>query len=137
MKKAANILFLIGGIVAIVWAIGYLISGIVFLVMGSNEALIVQLINEGQVQLPQGVTAEEFAKIFCATMAGIGAGCLVCLACSVASSILSFKGRNSSSKAVFILNIVFGVLAFTLVPVVAAVFGLIKGDTIVEQKEEF
>ena len=137
MKKAANILFLIGGIVAIVWAILYLISGIIFLAVGASEATVIQLINEGQVQLPARVTAEEFAKLFCATMTGIGAGSLVCLACSVASSILSFKGRNSSSKAVFILNIVFGVLAFTLVPVVAAIFGLIKGDTIVEQKDEF
>ena len=40
LKKAANILFLVGAIFAIVWAVGYLVGGIVTAVVGAVFALI-------------------------------------------------------------------------------------------------
>ena len=132
MKRAANILFLIGAILSIVAAASYFICSIVFIVLGTSPALreaIIESINSGQATttLP---SAEEAATFMQATFVATGIVMFIPALCAIPSAIFAFKARNSDKKAFFILNIVFGVLSSAAVNVVGAIFALIKGDTI-------
>lgn len=132
MKRAANILFLIGAILSIVAAASYFICSIVFIVLGTSPALreaIIESINSGQATttLP---SAEEAATFMQATFVATGIVMFIPALCAIPSAIFAFKARNSDKKVFFILNIVFGVLSSATVNVVGAVFALIKGDTI-------
>ena len=136
LKKAANILFLIGAIVAIVVGVCYLLTSVVFLVLGTSEAFrqaVIEAINSGSAKtdLP---SPEEAANVLQAFFLTSGIILLVPAACSIPSCIFSFKARNSDNKAFFVLNIVFGILGSTIVNVVGGVFGLVKGDTIVTEE---
>lgn len=132
MKRAANILFLIGAILSIVAAASYFICSIVFIVLGTSPALreaIIESINSGQATttLP---SAEEAATFMQATFVATGIVMFIPALCAIPSAIFAFKARNSDKKVFFILNIVFGVLSSATVNVVGAIFALIKGDTI-------
>lgn len=136
LKKAANILFLIGAIVAIVVGVCYLLTSVTFLVLGTSQALrqaIIDGINNGSIKtdLPN---PEEAATILQAAFLVLGIIFLIPTACSIPSCIFSFKARNTDKKAFFVLNIVFGILGSTIVNVVGGVFGLVKGDTIVTEE---
>lgn len=135
LKKAANILFLIGAIVAIVVGVCYLLTSITFLVLGTSQAFrqaVIDGINSGAVQ--SDFTPEEAADVLQAVFLALGIVFLVPTACSIPSCIFSFKARNTDKKAFFVLNIVFGILGSTIVNVVGGVFGLVKGDTIVTEE---
>ena len=136
LKKAANILFLIGAIVAIVVGVCYLLTSVTFLVLGTSQAFrqaVIDGINSGSIKtdLP---SPEEAANILQAAFLALGIIFLIPAACSIPSCIFSFKARNTDKKAFFVLNIVFGILGSTIVNVVGGVFGLVKGDTIVTEE---
>ena len=135
LKKAANILFLIGAILAIVVGVCYLLTSVTFLVLGTSQAFrqaVIDGINSGSVQ--SDFTPEEAANLLQAFFLTSGIVLLIPMACSIPSCIFSFKARNSDNKAFFVLNIVFGILGSTVVNVVGGVFGLVKGDTIVTEE---
>ncbi len=132
MKRAANILFLIGAILSIVAAASYFICSIVFIVLGTSPALreaIIESINSGQATTTFP-SAEEAATFMQATFVATGIVMFIPALCAIPSAIFAFKARNSDKKVFFILNIVFGVLSSATVNVVGAIFALIKGDTI-------
>lgn len=136
LKKAANILFLVGAIVSIVLAVLCVVSSIVCLVLGGNPEFR-DLLLESMRQHAQGVTDEEIVLIvntICAYFIVCGVLALIVGLCGIPSAIFAFKARNNNSKAVFILNIIFGILSCATVNVVGAVFALIKGDTIVTEE---
>ena len=132
MKKAANILFLVGAIVSIVAAVTALSTAIVFLVLGSSASLrdaIIASIESGQ-SSTDAASPEAAAQIVQLTFTCTGAMLLVPAVCAVPSAIFAFKARNTDNHAFFVLNIVFGLLSGVEVNVVGAIFALIKGDTI-------
>ncbi len=136
LKKAANILFLIGAIAAIVVGVCYLLTSVAFLVLGTSEAFrqaVIDGIQSGEVK--SDLTPEEAANVLQAFFLASGIILLVPTACSIPSCIFSFKARNSNNRAFFVLNIVFGILGSTIVNVVGGVFGLVRGDTIVTEEQ--
>ena len=135
LKKAANILFLVGAIFAIVWAVGYLVGGIVTAVLGGSQVFKDAFIEAAQKADPEATaeTIEAAYALVQSTLISSAVFCFICFAFCIPSAIFSFKARNSDKKAFFILNIIFGVLSWTIVNVVGAVFGLVKGDTIVNE----
>ena len=138
LKKAANILFLVGAILSIVIAAGLLISAIACFVIPSIpevKTLLVEAIEKGTVHSDIPGTPEDIANIILGSLLGFGVFFIITAVFTAVNAIMAFKGRNSSSKAIFILNIVFGVLGCTYVNVVGAVFGLIKGDTVVNEEQ--
>ena len=134
LKKAANILFLVGAIFAIVWAVGYLVGGIVTAVVGGSQAFKDAFVETAHKADPEA-TAETIEAAYLVVQYALVSSsvlCFVCFAFCIPSAIFSFKARNSDNKVFFILNIVFGILSWTIVNVVGAVFALIRGDTFEE-----
>lgn len=137
MKKTANILFLIGGIIAIVLALLYFIGAIVMFVIGGSQEIRALLIDSFK-QSEQSYTEEQIiaaVDVLRGVLIGFGVVSLLAGVCSIPSSIIAFKARNNNKKALFVLNIVFGILSFSLVNSIGAIFALIKGDTLF--KDEF
>lgn len=132
LKKAANILFLVGAIFAIVWAVGYLVGGIVTAVISGSQVFKDTFVETAHKADPEA-TAETIEAAYLVVQYALVSSsvfCFVCFAFCIPSAIFSFKARNSDNKVFFILNIVFGILSWTIVNVVGAVFALIRGDTI-------
>ena len=135
LKKAANILFLVGMIFAIVWGVGYLIGGIVTAVLGGSQVFKEAFIEAASKADPEATaeTVEAAYLLVQGSLIGSAIVCFICCAFCVPSAIFAFKARNTDNKAFFVLNIIFGILSWTIVNVVGAVFALIKGDTVVEE----
>lgn len=132
LKKAANILFLVGAIVSIVFGVVFLVSGIVLSALGTSAELKDLFVQAAKEADPQATaeTIEAAYLVIQATFVACAVFCFIFSAFSIPSCIFSFKARNSNVKAFFILNIIFGILSCSTVNVVGAVFALIKGDTI-------
>jgi len=126
MKRAANILLLVGAIIAIVSTVLYLIAGIVFLVLGAiDKATMIQWIQDGTVHTGVNGSAEEQAIAVKAVFLVVGVVFLVLTAFSLADSIIAFKGRNAQTKTLYILNIVFGALSGVVVNLVGGILGVV------------
>ena len=135
LKKAANILFLVGAIVSIVFGVSYLIGGIVTTVLSVSPEIKDMFVQAAQQADPQASaeTTEGAYLLLQASLISSSVCCFIFGAFCIPSCIFSFKARNNNVKTFFILNIVFGILSWSTVNVVGAVFALIKGDTIVEE----
>ena len=129
MKKAAQILFLVSGILGIVAAVGYFIGGLVSIISGGISIA---------AATAEGLSEQEMARLIAVGTSSIGSGVwlLVTVAFAVVAAIVSFKARFTDRKPLFIVAIVFGALSMIVVPIVAGIFGLIVGDTLEEQKIE-
>ena len=138
MKRAANILFLVGMILSIVMGVSMLIAAITCIVLGAVPAFRDALLDVIQRYAPEQAAGDieaalQFAQI---TMVACGVVYLIVAAFAVPSAIFAYKARNSDNRTYFILNIVFGVLACVEVNVVGAIFALIKGDTIENKPQD-
>lgn len=128
MKKATNILFLVGGIVSAVMIFVYLLVGVIY-ILGASPVfcdMVTEMLENGQLHTSlEGVPVEEIVSYLQATFLVIGV-CFMVLACFAAvNCVMSFIARKKQSKAVCVLNIVFGVLSSVIVNIVGGVFGII------------
>ena len=124
MRKASKIIYLVGGILSIVAAVGFLITALIFVILPNTEAF-VEAYNRGIADgtISGNVTLAEFQGVF----AAISVPFFFWMAAAAINSVFSFiafkKDRPSTSLAV--LNIVFGVLSCVEVNIVASVFAFI------------
>ena len=132
MKRAANILFLIGAILSIVTAVSLVVTSIILILVGVLPVFKDALMDIANRYAPEQAAADIEAALAIARVVMItyGVTFLVIAIFSSVSSVVAFKARNTDNKTMFILNIVFGVLGCVEVNVVGAIFALIKGDTI-------
>ena len=126
MKKASQILLLVGGIYSFVCAWSYFFCGLSFILAGAlGGPELVKLLNELGIDFSQyGLTAEQIAEI--AVAAGIAAGVCVMLwsGVAVASGVVALLGRKKQNKTFYILNAVFGTLSGAIVNGVGGVMGM-------------
>ncbi len=134
MKKVANILFLVAGILSIVLTVTWISLSVMFFVFGSGafKELIIKGLEEGWAHTDFPGTPEEAAFAIQIMFISMGASFLFAGILSGINIFFSFRGRNNDKKSIFICNIIFGIMSGNDVNVVAAIFGLIKKDTIVE-----
>ena len=122
MRRASNILLLVGGIYSIVCAVTFFVTAIVFFVGGTpiygrylEEALIQAGIDD-----PERVRLlVQLSSILC------GVAFIICAILCIPSAILSFVARNKPTKGLLIANIVIGYLCGTTYNVVGGILGLI------------
>ena len=131
MRRASQILFLVGMILSIVAAVGCGISAIVCFVAGGDPK-IGEMIAKGLAEAMEAanyngsVSAEELAKLIQGAYIGGGIACLFVTGFAIANAVFSAKAKDGRpTRTISILCIVFGILSDVIVTVVGAVFALI------------
>ena len=124
MRKASKVLFLVGAILSIVSAVYYLVFGIIFVVIPNTDAF-ADFLAEAQkngTTLPEG--GEDVVR---GVFIGLGVCFLLLTVFGGINSFFGFKAFKQAkpSRALNVLNIVFGVLASVFVNLVGAIFALI------------
>lgn len=122
MRKVSNILFLIGGIYAIVSAVTLFVFAIIFLTGASPllEVALKPILEQNGVTDPDKVVLLiRIYSIVC------GVVFLIVAALCIPSAIVSFLVRKNPSKGLLIANIVIGYLCGTTYNVVGGILGLI------------
>ena len=128
MKKASEILLLIGFILAIISAVGLLIAAIVFFVLGSPamKEFVIEGINNGTIVVNGfNGSAEDAALFYQAAMIGGGVGMLIAMAIEIAGAIVCFFARQRQVQGLYIASIVLGALGAGACLIVGGVFGLV------------
>ena len=130
MKKASDILLLVGGIVAAVCIFIYLLCGVMFTVMSLPffTPYIAEGIREGIVTTAMGdisMSPEELAALIQMLFTVYAVIFYIITVFTVVSCIFAFSARKAQSSAMYILNIVFGVIGCTVVNTVGGILGLI------------
>ena len=124
MKKASHILLKVAGILSIVAAVGFVITGIVFFVL-TIPPITDAIREEAAAKASAQVTPDEIVAAYVATMVFTGVMFIIWGALSVVNSIVSFKCSKHPTKVGHILNIVFGAISCMEVNLVGGILGLI------------
>ena len=132
MKKIANILLLVAGILGIISAVGYAIASIVMFVLGAGATeIIIQGLQDGSIQVagyPNEVSAEQAAFLFKTGMTVAGVIFLLVLIFAVTEIILTFRARRVGTQGSYIAVLVFAILSGNLISLVGSIFGLVGQD---------
>ena len=132
MRKASKVLLLVGAILSIAMAVSAFVGMIVMFALGSDASkqLLIDMINNGQVKTDLQGTPEEIATLLQMTYNGIGAALTVSTVFAILNSIFAFRARGAEkpSKALSILNIVFGILSGVEVNAVGGIFALVADE---------
>lgn len=126
MKKASQILLLVGAILSFVLAGLYFVDGVVFIVagaMGGNH--IPELLAKFGIDLSQyGITEEQLAAATLAIGICFGVFWILMAAFAIANGAIALIGRKKQTKVLYILNAIFGTLSGTIVNGVGGVMGM-------------
>ena len=127
MRKASRILYLIAAILSIFVAVNALIGGIVLIVIPNSEAFIAAFIEAYNNDPVEGLTVLQALEALQAALISCGIFCIIAACFAGFNSFLGFKAHHEAkpSKALNILNIVFGVLSCVEVNIVGAIFALV------------
>ncbi len=131
MKKASNILLLVGGILQIVCALTFLILGIVFIAMASPASadLIREGLESGTIHSDIQGSTEEIIQALQIVFTALAVVFFVFTLFGVIGTIVTFSAKKKQTKGSFIAAIIFGVLSGPVVPAVGGIFGLIAGNS--------
>ena len=135
MKKASKILFLVGGILTIFAAIGFVIlAGFSFYAVAVAEEpdapqWVIKLVND---LIAEGSTKEQAL----AAITLVGAVFIVQFILSIPCAVLAFvtSGKDKRGLGLLIVSTVFATLAWSPVCLVGGVLGIVSWST-VERKE--
>ena len=124
MRKASKIIFLVAAIVSIVCAVCYLIAGLLLVIIPNTQAW-TDVANEVIKQNPQ-IKASDIDALKVVFIV-YGVCFLIEVPLAGVNSFFSFKARKEEkpSKALNVLNIVFGVLSGVIINIVAAIFAFV------------
>ena len=130
MKKASKILLIINGVLAILAAIGFLVTGIIFMYGATPEAreMILKLIDEGAITTSTTMTREELATFVQTMSSSLGIGFVISAVLNIPNAVLSFIAAGKEKKPLYIIVIVLSVLSSTLVGILGGIFGLISSS---------
>ena len=116
MKTAQKILMIIAGAVSIGLTLLWFILSMVFFIGAGN----VEFINDYIAEHP-----DLDAEIVKSVLVMLGVIFCIMTIMALLNCIVAFKGKNTNSKGLLIVNIVFGALSGVEVNIVGAIFGLI------------
>ena len=130
MKKASKILLIINGVLAILAALGFLVTGVIFMYGATPEAreMILKLIDEGAITTSTTMTREELATFVQTMSSSLGIGFVISAVLNIPNAVLSFIAAGKEKKPLYIIVIVLSVLSSTLVGILSGIFGLISSS---------
>ena len=127
MKKASDICLIIGGVLAILNAIGFIAAGIVMFVFSGPafKQMIIDGLNNHTIKSDIPGTPEEIATAIQIIFLTLGCVFLPLAAFAILSAVFSFLGVSKRTNVFYVLNIVFGVIGASIVNTVGGVIGLL------------
>ncbi len=127
MKKASDICLIIGGVLAILNAIGFLVASIIMFVFASPafKQMVIEGLQNGSINSSIPGTPEEVATALQVVFLGLGCGFLPFFLFAVLSAVFSFIAPKKGTNVFYVLNIVFGVIGASIVNTVGGVIGLL------------
>ena len=130
MKKASNILLLVGGILQIVCAVSFLICGIVFIAFASPASadIIKEGLSNGTIHTDIEGSTEEIVKGIQIIFTALAVMFFIFTVFGVIGTIVTFSAKKKQTKGAFIAAIIFGFLSGTVIPSVGGIFGLIGSN---------
>ena len=131
MRKASEVLTLIGFIFAILGAVGCLIGMIVCFVMASPEVKehTIQMINEGTITVNgYNGSAEEIATALQVAYTGAAIACLIETLVCVAAAILVMLARTKKLLGLYVASIVLGALGGGICIILGSIFGIVANN---------
>lgn len=129
MKKASDILLLIGFIFGIVGAVFTLVLVIVLFAMGNSQEVIIQGLKEGTIHTSYVGTVEEQAAVVCALFRGLAIGALIGFFIEVALCVVAAITRKKQTSGFYIGTLVLSVLCGSILIIVGAILGLVDNST--------
>ena len=132
MKKASNVLLLIGAILSFVGILFYIIFGSVMFGLASpaNTQLIIDGINNGTIVV-NGVsgTPEQIAAYLQQVASGLGVFFLITGLFSIVPGILALIARKKETTGLYVATLVLSVLAgFNIITLLGSIFGLVANS---------
>ena len=122
MKKASNILYLVGSILCFVAAGSFLIVGLVFTILGG-----LQIFNQDTTATPEQIEAANLTFLL------VGAISLVMIFPTIVGGVVGFRARRyaypgNRQKGLHITAIVFGAISGEYILIAGAVLGVILSN---------
>ena len=137
MRKASEIILLVGAIVSIVAAVVYATIGGVFAALGALPTEeVVKAIQDGTWRTDVPGTVEQQAEAIKLIFTGLGVMFLVFGVLCVPNAVFGFMARTRKTQALYVCNIVFGVLSGTEITLVGGIFGLIANGQEENRKQQ-
>lgn len=126
LKKAAQIVMLVGSILGIFIVSGLIIAGIVMFVIGGNAEVIRQMIADGTIDT-KGIegTPEQIAQAVALIFVALGVFMFVFAVPALIASILGFVNMKVTRKGGLIATIVLSVLGLNTVLLVGSILGVV------------
>ena len=125
LKKASQIVMLVGAILGIFCVVGFVIGAVVFFLCGSNAQLIRDMLADGTIKTDLPGTPEQQAQAIADVFIVLGVLFLVFAVPGLVASILGFKNKDGKSKSGLIVTIVFSALGLNTVLLVGAILGTV------------
>ena len=109
MKKASQILLLVGMILSFVWAASYFCAGVAFVVGGAvGGTNLPKILAYFGIDLSEyGLTPEQLQAFTYAFMFTMGGFFILWSGFAIANGVIAYLGRQKQNKTFYIINIIF------------------------------
>ena len=126
MKRAGNVLIIVGIVFAVISAITLVVGGILFLVFSNpvNREAIIQGLQDGTINTTFEGTLEEQAIQIQTLFQVLGIVFFIISAAYAVDILISSLAARGRSKALYLTTLVFNVIFFNVLLFLGAVFGL-------------
>ena len=127
MKKASDILLIIGFVFGVLGVISGIVLTITFFATSGNRDAVIEAINNGSIHTTLPGTVEQQADTICRVLRGAAISGIVAVVLGVVFCVVSLLAERKGSTVLYIITLVFSVLAFNIISIVGAILGLLSG----------
>ena len=127
MKKASDILLIIGFVFGVLGVISGIVLVITFFSISGNRDVIIEGLNNGTIHTTLSGTVEEQADAICRMFRGVATGGIAVVVFGAIFCVVSLLAERKGTTALYIAALIFSVLATNIISIVGAVLGLLSG----------
>lgn len=127
MKKASDILLIIGFVLGILGVIIGIVLTITLFAFAGNRDAIIEGLQNGTIHTSFVGTVEQQADAIIRIARGAAIGGLVGVILSIVFCVVSLLAERKGTAGLYIAALIFSVLATNIVSIVGAILGLVSG----------
>lgn len=128
MKKASDILLLIGFILGVIGAIFGLIAVISLFTMAGNRDAIIEGLKNGTIHTSFVGTVEQQADAIVRMLNGVAIALLVAEILEIIGLVIIMITRKKGTTIWYIVTLVLSVLVFSILPLIGSILGLVANS---------